>query len=207
MQEDKKTYEELEEELKKEKRKKKRKDIIIVILILLLLLIWTILYMAGYRIGKIGYDTVSTETPLYIIEITENEIDWGDIEDLNIFSNPEFENKKIIAPRSQSSYKFAIENKLDNKVVYNIAMSETNEYNVNMKYKLKLDNVYIVGDEDTWVDVEDMQLDKVIVMPNSKNIYTVEWYWEDANNDTEIGKQIYAEYKLHINIEADIYNE
>lgn len=190
--------------LEKEIKKKKRKNILIIILIIIIFLIPILLYVAGYRIGKIGYEKVSSNL-VSSIEITENEIEWGKIVDLDIFSNPEFDNKKMIAPKSTSTYKFAIENKTNKQVVYNILMNETNEFNINMKYKLKLDNVYIIGDETTFVDVDEMNLNNIIVMPNSTNLYTLEWYWEEDENDTSIGERAYAEYKLNIKIDSQYY--
>ena len=192
----------MESDLEIEQKKSKRRAIIIIILIIIILLLICFFYLFGKRVGKIGYEQTSN-VPIDIIKITENDIDFNKIDDLNIFSNPEFEGKKMIAPRSHSSYDFKIENTTSNNIRYNIEMSEVNELDINMKYKLKLDNIYIVGNKNEWAEVEDLNINDIIVTANSRNIYTLEWYWEDAPNDTSIGEAVYAEYKLKINITSE----
>lgn len=192
------------EELEQEKKKRKRQMILFIIFIILIILIHIFFYLMGYRIGKIGYEEVSTE-PMDIIKVTENDTNWENIEDLNIFSNSQFNYEKIIAPMSKGEYKFKIENTLDENIKYNIKLTEKNSFKVNMKYRLKLDNVYVVGTEEKWEDIQNLNLNNVIVTKNSANVYTLEWYWEEASNDTEIGKMLYADYKLNISIDSKVY--
>lgn len=168
----------------------------------MILMIWCI-YLICYKLGKIGYE-VSNLDPIHTIEITQNNIKWDKIEDLDIFRNKLFQNKKIIVPMSRGSYEFEIANKLEKKIKYSLYFEEINELGINMKYKLKLDNIYVIGNENTWVDIENLQLKEVIESSNSTNIYTLEWYWEEDGNDTEIGEKVYAEYKCKINIVSEI---
>lgn len=188
-------------ELKNEKRKSQRRALWIIILIIIIILLLCFCYLMFNKLGKIGYEQTSSEI-VDSIQITENDIDINKIEDLNIFCNPEFGEKKMIAPQSYSTYNFKIENVTNNNIKYNISMEEINRFNINMKYKLKLDNIYIIGNKDEWVDAEKLNINDVIVTADSRNIYTLEWYWADAENDTDIGKAVYAEYKLNINISA-----
>ena len=81
-------------------------------------------------------------------------------------------------------------------------MTEENNWNINLKYKLKQDNIYIVGNKDTWVDVKDLDVKNIISTNQSEHVYTLEWYWEDAENDTEIGEASNVNYNLKININA-----
>ena len=189
---------------KKEERKKILR--LRIILIILLIIIFFIFYLMRLKIGKIGYEDVNAES-IKITKVTQDGSSWEDIEDLNIFTNPEFENEKIIAPMSKSEYKFKIENTLDDTIQYNIRFIENNSLNVNIKYRLKLDNYYIIGNEDVWEDVENLKLEDIILTKNSSNIYTLEWFWEEANNDTEIGKKVYVDYKLKIDIDSEVYIE
>lgn len=189
------------EQVKTKEEQVKKIVLIIIILILLLILIF---YIIIYRIGKIGYE-VSNPTPINTLEITQNNISWDKIEDLDIFNNPEFNNEKIVVLMSKGSYEFVISNTINEKIKYSIMAEEVNDLNINMKYRLKLDNIYVVGDKDTWVDIKDLILQDVIVPKNSSNIYTLEWYWEESNNDTHIGSQVYAEYKCRIKIVSELF--
>ena len=76
-----------------------------------------------------------------------------------------------------------------------------------MKYKLKLDNVYIKENKDEYKKLEDIKLKEVIVPKDSANIYTLEWYWEDDDkNDTIVGSQQDKQYyKLNLEINARQY--
>ena len=195
-------FKDTEISLEEEKNKSKKRAIIIIVLIIFILLLIFFFYLLGKRIGKIGYEKTSAN-PVNVIKITEKNVDFEKIDDLNIFSNPEFSGKKMIAPRSKSSYDFKIENTTNKNVKYHINMTEVNELDINMKYKLKLDNIYIIGNKDEWADVEDLVINDIIVTENSRNIYTLEWFWEDAPNDTSIGEAVYAEYKLKINITSE----
>lgn len=190
---------------KYEEEKKKNKRLIVILIIIIIFLVF-LFYFIGQRFSKIGYS--QTYAPINgqygvrgkTIKITQNNIEFDNIEDLDIFCNTRFNNKKIIAPQSYGSYTFLVENSLRDRISYSIKMEEKNEYNVNMKYKLKIDNIYIVGSKDKWAGVEDLKIEDIIVTENSKNRYTLEWYWEDAQNDTEIAKQLYASYELNIKI-------
>ena len=137
------------------------------------------------------------------IEIKQGDLNAELIEDLDIFKNPEFDNQKIIAPSSKGSYDFTVKNLAKNNIVYNIVMTEENDWNINLKYRLKQDNIYIIGNQNTWVDIEQLNVKDLISTNNSEHLYTLEWYWEDADNDTEIGKASNASYKLKINIVAN----
>ncbi len=59
---------------------------------------------------------------------------------------------------------------------------------VNMKYKLKMDNIYIKGNADNYVTLDELNLNDIVVLKDSINIFTLEWYWEDDDElDTCVG--------------------
>ena len=178
---------------------KKRNNIIILIVILIILiLLWMI-----SKFGQIGSIDTMTNT-VDIIKITENNYDIDKLEDLNIFKNPDFLNQKIIAPMSSSSYHFVVKNTFNEKLIYSIKTEEINKLGVNMKYRLKLNNVYVIGNETTYVNIQNLNLNNVILFENSSDIYTLEWKWENSDNDTKIGESEYGDYKLKLNIQAEI---
>ena len=69
-----------------------------------------------------------------------------------------------------------------------------------MKYRLKLNNVYIVGDENNYEDLNKLSLEDIKILEKSKCLYTLEWKWEDSENDIEIAKNGLATYRLYIEI-------
>ena len=76
---------------------------------------------------------------------------------------------------------------------------------INMKYKLKIDNIYIRGNEDEYVSIEELKVDDIVVLEDSNNIYTLEWKWVDNDiADTYVGslKEIQT-YTLKLKINAD----
>lgn len=121
---------------------------------------------------------------------------------LNIFSNPAFEMKTIIAPGSSNAYQFVVRNGNNYNIQYNIKMKETNIYNINIKFRLKQNGKYIIGDDKTWVNADSLIIEKVKLATKSNMPYVLEWKWFDSDNDTEIGKIDDSDYKLAIQVEA-----
>ena len=210
------------EELEKQ-RNRARKLNIILIIIIILLLFWYILLT--YRIGKIGnkYKDTSSEPEEIIQEdkqdseeskvpeilITQDDIEVTKDTQLNIFNNTEFNNKKIIAPHSKGTYNFLIQNNTNSDVIYNIKFNNEMQNFVNMKYKLKLDNIYVKGNKSEYITLDQMNLDDIVVLKNSTNIYTLEWYWDDNDElDTHVGSQEEDNYyTINLDIESAAYRK
>lgn len=196
----------VEELLQQKSRDKKIKTILIVIIILLILIYWV-----SYRVGKIGYEETSSSPveTVTLIRATQDNMEIAQNTELNIFENPMFGGEKKIAPGSQGEYQFCIKNEIDENVVYHIRFFEETKYSVNMKFKLKKDNTYIRGSEDTYVDIDELDIEEIIALEDTINIYTLEWYWMDNDKiDTFIGSQkIEQYYELNLEIEANKYEE
>ena len=140
--------------------------------------------------------------------VSDNKIvKWNDNTNLNIFTD----SKKIskvngkIAPESTGIYVFNVNNKTKYNLKYNISFIESNEYSINMKYKLKKGNTYLV---DQYVSYEQLNINDMLLNSNKTDIYSLEWKWvgDNDNNDTTIGKSAKEEdinYSLKINIEAE----
>ena len=202
------------EELKKQRNRSRIFNIILIIIIIILLLLG---YVVGSKIGKIGLRSKETTTqPEEItqeeklmpeIEITQDDIDVTKETQLNIFNNEKFNGEKIIDPGSKGEVQICIRNKSNYDVSYDFNFTDEMQYHVNMKYKLKLDNVYIKENKDEYKKLEDIKLKEVIVPKDSANIYTLEWYWEDDDkNDTIVGSQQDKQYyKLNLEINARQY--
>lgn len=137
------------------------------------------------------------------IKVMQNgETEWSELKELNIFNNAYFEDKSIIAPGVTGSYNFTVENISEKPCLYDITYKQENPYNINMVYKLKRNGEYISGNEKTWVSYEQLSTENTRLNGVSKDLYTVEWKWEDAENDTEIGKTEGANYKMFIDVYA-----
>jgi len=194
----------IEEYEKKQKRDRRDKIILIIIIILLLLF-----YIVVYRLGKIGYKQVATipHDGTKTIKIYDKDTEITTDTELNVFANVKYNGESIISPKSEGGYKFYIENVTEDNVSYNINFLDEMDYSINMKYRLKIDNVYIKGNKDTYVGIEELSVQDIIVLKDSTNIFTLEWYWEDDDvNDTIVGSQKTDEqYKLNIKIEANAY--
>ena len=135
-------------------------------------------------------------------EITENDIEIGKDAELNIFNNVQFNGEKIIAPRSTGTYKFYIRNKSNSDMKYNIKFSDEMKKFVNMKYKLKIDNIYIRGSEENYISIDKLDVNNVTVPKDSVNIFTLEWYWEDDDElDTAIGTSNDRYYTIKLKVE------
>ena len=140
--------------------------------------------------------------------VSDNKIvKWNDNIDLNIFTD----SKKIskvdgkIAPESTGIYVFNVNNKTKYNLKYNISFIESNEYSINMKYKLKKGNTYLV---DRYVSYEQLNINDMLLNSNKTDVYSLEWKWvgDNDNNDTTIGmsaKDGDINYSLKINIEAE----
>ena len=201
-------------ELKKQRDRSRILNIILIIIIIILLLLG---YVVGSKIGKIGLRSKETTTqPEEItqeeklmpeIEITQDDIDVTIETQLIIFNNEIFIGEKFIDPGSKGVVQICIRNKSNYDVSYDFNFTDEMQYHVNMKYKLKLHNVYIKGNKEEYKKLEDIKLKEVIVPKDSANIYTLEWYWEDDDkNDTIVGSQQDKQYyKLNLEINARQY--
>ncbi len=188
---------------------KKEKVIILILIILIILLI----FWVGYRIGKIGYkETIVSQDDnmkYNAITLLENDMKAVKNNQLNIFNNTEFNNEKIIAPHSKGTYNFLIQNNTNSDVIYNIKFNNEMQNFVNMKYKLKLDNIYVKGNKSEYITLDQMNLDDIVVLKNSTNIYTLEWYWDDNDElDTHVGSQEEDNYyTINLDIESAAYRK
>ncbi|MBQ9019122.1 MAG: hypothetical protein IJ097_02270 [Bacilli bacterium] len=133
-----------------------------------------------------------------VLDDEKDEIHWDGSKNLKIFSNPAYEFQEKIAPESSNTYKFVVRNKSQYKLKYKITFIETNPYNINLKYKLKKNDSYVV---DNYVSYNKIDITDQIFNAGEEDTYYLDWKWISSSNDTEIGK-IQANYKLKIKVEA-----
>ena len=190
------------------KKKDKKKTIMCIIILIFVLIFWL-----GYRIGKIGYKetTVSPNNNFEnnSIILLENDMQKIKNNQLNIFNNKDFNNEKIIAPHSKGTYQFYLQNKTNTDIIYNIKFSDEMQNFINMKYRLKLNNIYIKGNSENYVSLDELELSNIIILKDSTNIYTLEWYWDDNDKlDTFVGSREEDNYyEINLYIETAQYKE
>lgn len=198
----------IENLLKKNERDRIIKIFLIIIIIILLLMFWLL-----YRLGKIGYEAnkevIANPSEEVLIKITQGDIDIDKNTSLGIFKNEKFGGNEIIAPNSSGSYQFYVKNESENDIIYHIRFVDEKNYFVNMKYRLKIDNIYIRGSKNSYVGIEELNVEDVTVLKGSNNIYTLEWYWQDSDEaDTIVGSRKDTQYyTLNLKISASLYEK
>lgn len=157
--------------------------------------------------GDITINDEIQENPEPItIRIFGNGKQWTQSNELNIFDNPFFDNN-IIAPGIKHRYNLKIENMSNKKIIYFIKFKEENDKQINLKYRLKKNNEYILGNNDEWVYIDNVTTNNFVLDKNSIEDYVLDWYWEDSDTDTVVGKDKSANYKINIEICSGVIRE
>ena len=124
---------------------------------------------------------------------------------LNIFNNLSYNYSNKIAPGVSSIYNFKVYNNGNSNLKYYIEMYENTEYNINMKYRLKRNNDYIIGNENSWVFASELKSNFLKIESSKYDNYSLEWKWfDDDVNDTVAGKNMTSEYKLNIRLYFEV---
>lgn len=139
--------------------------------------------------------------------VKSNNFTWQSDTKINVFANPLYNMKSIIAPNSSNTYKFIVKNSTDYNLTYNIKFNSENPYNINMLYRLKNESNYLIGNETKWVTAEELILENEKINKLTSDTYYLEWKWFESENDTEIGKEDNVKYSLNVNITAEEYYE
>lgn len=172
---------------------------IIVIFIILTIIVAYILSVFNMAI----YNPYETK----IINVTSEEKDWYKNENINLFEYLNSRGEKIIWPGQSGKYTFIIQNSTSQPIYYKFTMQDKNEDNINIKYRLKMNNIYVIGSEEDWVSIDKMKLDNIYVLKDSSELYTLEWKWEEADNDDKITKEGLATYTVYIDIHSKLEGE
>ena len=195
-------------DLEKNYKKETRKNRIIIVILIITIILLLLFFVLGCKVGKIGfgYKPTSTEPSIdssNMILIKESDMKEVIDNKLNIFKNEKFDGQSIIAPKSYGKYQFYVSNISNKHVKYSMKFSDEMKKFVNMKYKLKIDNVYIRGDLENYTTIDNLELDEIVVLKDSTNIFTLEWYWEDNDSlDTGVGSEKDTQYyKLNLQIQ------
>ena len=161
--------------------------------------------------GDDTYDSTDYTIPIYDEDEDEEVIGEVFVDDKNgnfiyqqnlqIFNNSAYKYTNKIAPGVSNSYYFIVHNNTNKNVNYRLDFYEISEYKINLKYRLKKNNEYVVGNDSTWVTAEQLKTDMSNIVIEGSDKYYLDWKWfDDDANDTIAGKNMTSEYKLNIRI-------
>ena len=174
-----------------------QKKVIILLIIIFLILIYVSIFFIhdivdnGER--KDNEEIIITNPDIVVdnsarFKLKQGETEFSELKELDIFKNKYFENESIIAPGVNGSYSFTVENESENEFNYDIEFIEENQYEINMVFKLRINGEYVIGNEKNWVKGGKLVRNEMLLKAKAKDIYTIEWKWEDTDKDTEIGE-------------------
>ena len=163
----------------------------------------TVTITAKTKDGKVVANTTITvlyDEELSIFDDEHTPLTWHGANDLNIFSKTVHTMDGKIAPESSNVYQFTVKNSTKYNLKYRIKFIETNEYNINMQYKLKKNDTYII---DHYVRPNEINVNNMMLNSGENDTYYLEWKWISSSNDNSIGQNPEAKYGLKIEIEAE----
>lgn len=133
------------------------------------------------------------DEPLAVSVSEKNGLVWSQNTTISLFANrtgagPE----RKLAPGSEGSYSFLVNNGNSYRVRYHLELSEPEEQlALPLYYRLKSNGKYICGDNETWLTAGELASEEVILEPGISQEYLLEWQWAydggDDAYDTAIG--------------------
>ena len=121
-------------------------------------------------------------------------------QNLDIFNNAVYQYTNKIAPGVSNTYHFVVHNSSKMNLKYYIEMYENSEYQVNLRYRLKRNNNYVIGNDNNWVTADELKTAFQNINDSSSDSYSLDWKWFDNDDvaDTKAGKNMTSLYKLNI---------
>ena len=194
----------------------KERNVIIIILTIIIILL--LIFCLVNHLGTIEVKAPTGNVDIYDITIIENNNKENeviiydqndqkiDVAPLKIFEHKSYHVKNdVIAPGTENTYQFIIRNNNEFAIIYDLEIDERNQYEINMKFRLKQNGDYILGNDKEWVTAEELKQCEVILAHKSYNVYMLDWKWFESKNDTIIGENIESNYKLDINFNSNRY--
>ena len=152
----------------------------------------------------IGAHGVENPYETKIIQVSSEAKEWHQNDNINLFKTRNRKGEKVVWPGHSGSYDFVVQNNNNDPITYELSLDEANRDNINMKYRLKLNNVYVVGDEKTYESIDKVKLDNITILGKGKSLFTLEWTWEKADNDAKIVREGLATYRIYIDVYSKV---
>ncbi|MFA5561719.1 MAG: hypothetical protein WDA00_03685 [Eubacteriales bacterium] len=154
----------------------------------------------------LGGQNTQPEPPSFSIAQLRPGTYWSDVRQLDIFSQGSED--RVISPGTRGTYEFYVRNDGLDKVYFDLLFSDENPHDIPMTYRLKINNVYVVGGPGNWVPIQDLQISdsELLPYPYGNHKVTLEWQWDSGSDgdDTHIGNQEDVNYTLTLEILARI---
>ena len=80
--------------------------------------------------------------------------------EVKIFTNSMYKLEDRIAPESSNTYQFVVKNSTNYNIKYQIRFIENNPYSINMKYKLKKNDTYLIEE---YVSASELNIADIII--------------------------------------------
>lgn len=170
-----------------------------IIICLIFLAIWTSFYTCTYVIYKFG----TRNTNLFyqkILRVTSEDKTWYQNQNINIFDNTNANGEKVIWEGLQGKYEFTVENVYKDMVFFGLLVEEKNLQEIEIKYRFKSNNIYIVGNKEKWADIKELNIDSIKLLPSQKATYTLEWMVTDIDDKYLINREENARYTLYVDL-------
>ena len=127
---------------------------------------------------------------------------------LRIFNNAAFNYTNKIAPGASNTYNFIVHNSTEYGLNYYLKMNEETQYKINIKYRLKRNDQYILGNDNEWVSASELATESTYLDSSKSDSYSLEWKWfDDDTNDTIAGENMDELYKLKVNLHFELLND
>lgn len=117
------------------------------------------------------------------------------------------ENRKLM-PGSKGSYEFLVSNRNTYGIAYRMQISAPpGQLLLPLRYRLKSDDRYLCGDQDTWMTADQLAAATVTLSSGEEREYLLEWQWLFAGGndilDTKIGSAADLEYRVIVMIQIE----
>ena len=123
-------------------------------------------------------------------------------QNLKIFNNSAFHYLDKIAPGIANTYNFIIHNSTPSELKYYLEMNEESEFFINLRYRLRRNDSYVIGDDNNWVTSSELKTEFKNIKSLVSDKYSLDWKWlyeDDKDNlDTFAGENMTSKYKLNI---------
>lgn len=141
--------------------------------------------------------------------VFDKKVTWGNTTVVDIFEKPIYGYNRKIAPGDHNAYKFTVKNLTKYNLKYDMTFDENNDYQMDLRYKLKKNGSYVISN---YVTYDQLDLTNQLIDSKSSDVYILEWKWLGDESDST-GKDNkdkaaagVATYKLKIKIEAESIN-
>ena len=149
------------------------------LIILLLIALSALLLTAMLVIAIISLPVSETVKP--VVEIEDNKGAWSGQKEVAVFDS-------TVHPGKEGKYDFVIRNPHAFEMSYEFYIApvlggvEQDSAAFPLEFRLYMNNVLISGQE--WCAVSDLRFDEAVILPSTKQLFTIEWRWAfDGNND------------------------